>query len=457
MDSPVTVNLADGRLGQGDEFADGLHVKIGVAEGGSANTVYAIASRRETIARFGAGALVDSLTRHFEEGGKALFAMRPTNSLAGSIGSVTQSGTGPLLTPTGTPTGARSFKVQIVAGGAAETATYRYSNDGGVTWSSIYTTPAQGSSIVLTDGVTISFGTGTFAAGEEYTFATTAPNAAAADFIDAIDAVRAAYNPASCAYTFIHIVGGFARTFWESVKSTLADFETARIFVNFILEYPAYASGDVDAYLQTMLDEYRLFQEKRISVVGGYIRYGDDSVYRSAAILLCANLSRCRTNIHPGWVNAFKSLTGKEIRHWTEIQDFINDLDGANVILAVQYPNWDGIYIKKDHLMGPSTSDYQTIHDLRPADKVRRLAYSKIMPFVNADAEGSDSGVDSLIAEIDLAISQAMEDPAKKEIKGHTTRLTFNASTKAVTGSIDIQPKGTMETITVDVGYTRES
>lgn len=457
MESPVDVRLADGNLGIGNEFPDGLHLKIGVAESAEAEIVYTIASKREALARFGAGPLYDTLARHFEEGGAALYAMRPVNDTDGTIGEVTHTGTSPTMTTSGKPTGAKNIIVEVVLGGAHQTATYRFSLDGGVTWSSVYTTPEAATPILLGAGVSVSFAAGTFVAGERYSFATTAPTASAAKFLTAIDKARAAYDPEKCAYTFIHVVGGFARSFWDSVDSKCDDFESNRIFIPVILEHPAYTTGEVSAYLQAMLDDLRLFQSKRIAIACGFIKYGNDTVYRSNAILLCANLSRSRTNIHPGWVKEFRSKTGKSIQHWDDLQDFISDLESANAILAVSYPNWTGIYIKKDHLMSPSDSDYQTIHDIRPADKARRIAYAKIMPFVNGDAEGSGSGLDSLVADVSLEISTNMEEPGKEEIGGHEIHFSYNADTEEVTGSIDLFKKGTMEKITIDVGYKKAS
>ncbi len=458
MESPVKIDLVDGGLGRGPEGSDGLHLKIGVAEEGDFDMVYEITSSREAAAKFGSGPLVDSIVRHFDEGGIKLFAMRPDNDQPGSIDAVTQAGTGTAVcTPAGTPTGSRDFIIEIILGGAHETATYRWSEDGGINWSSVYTTPAVDAPISLSAGVTVSFGTGTFVAGDQYSFSSHAPTASVTNFLAAIDQAKLQYDPKNKPFRFCHIVGGFDRSFWESVGSKTDDFETSRNFINFILEYPPKADAvAVATYLQEIIDEGRLFQHKRVAVVGGRIRYGDDTDFKSLAIMLCANLSRSRTNIHPGWVKEFRSKTGKEIQFWSDgLGDYISGFDSANIIAAVHYDQWEGIYIKKDHLMAPDDSDFQTIHDLRPADKARRLAYDKIMPFVNGDAGGDTSGMESLVAEIDLEISSEMEKAGEAEIGGHKTNLEFDPDTDEVTGSIDIYRKGTMEKFTIGLGYKK--
>ncbi|GAB4220023.1 MAG: DUF2586 family protein [Spirochaetota bacterium] len=462
MIQPVTLNVVDGGLGYGLTGTDGLHVKIGIAEKGDTNKLYSIGSKQVARNTFGKGPLVDSVTYHFDEGGIKCFALRPDNDIAGSIGQITHSGSGSAtMQATGTPTGARQFVIEIVTGGACETATYRWSEDGGINFSDIYTTPASGTPIQLSCGISISFsGTGDcFVKGDRYSFSTIAPQASAVSFLNALDAVKNQYNPDSAAYTFIHIVGGFERSFWEAVKAKEEEFEDKRIFVRFILEYPPKdEQTSITEYLQTMIDECKLFTSKKIGIVGGRLRYGSDTEYKSAAILLCAKLSQCKVNEHPGYVRKYASKIATEIEFWNEMEEYVTDLDDANVILAVKYANWPGIYIKKDHCMAAADSDYQTIHQGRVIDKVCRIAYQKIMPFVNGVAEGGESGIDSLIAEIDAAINSSMRIPGDEEIVKHEIEIDpdQDLSSGELKGQIHIYPTNIMERITIDIGYRKE-
>jgi len=463
MIQPVTLNIADGGLGYGLIGIDGLHAKLGIAEGGAANTMYDVGSKRMAVAYFGKGALVDSLTRHFDEGGLKCLAMRPDNDISGSIGTITHTGTGTAtMQAAGTVMGARNFVIDIVAGGTFEVATFRWSDDGGINWSDVFITPPASTPIILSCGVSISF-TGTedcFVKGDRYSFSTIAPGASVASFLTAIDALKNHYNPDSAAYTFIHIVGGFERSFWEAIKAKEEEFEAKRIFIRFVLEYPPKDdSSTVESYLQGMIDECKLFSSKKIAIVGGRIRYGSDSDFKSAATLLCAKLSQCKVNEHPGYVRKYASTIAKEIEFWDDgLQDYIEDLNDANVIIAVQYANWKGMFIKKDNIMAPDDSDYQTIHHGRVIDKVRKIAYQHIMPFVNGVAEGGESGIDSLVAEIDAAIATNMEVPGNEEIVKHEVVIDpdQDITSGELKGQIHIYPTNIMEKITIDVGYRKE-
>lgn len=100
-----------------------------------------------------------------------------------SMGSVTSSGTSPpVVTLAGTPLGPWNLVVDCVVGGAHETATYRFSTDGGNTWSATLTTPAAAAVVDLKDtavdslvgqngetGITIAFAAGTFNADNQWT------------------------------------------------------------------------------------------------------------------------------------------------------------------------------------------------------------------------------------------------------------------------------------------------
>jgi hypothetical protein len=100
-----------------------------------------------------------------------------------SMGTVTSSGTTPpVMTITGTPLGAFNLVVDCVLGGAHETATVRFSTDGGNTWSATLTTLAAAASLALTDtaidslvgvngrtGLSVAFAAGTFNADNQWT------------------------------------------------------------------------------------------------------------------------------------------------------------------------------------------------------------------------------------------------------------------------------------------------
>lgn len=93
------------------------------------------------------------------------------NSRDGPNTAVVQSGAGPALTITGTPTVGVRGLIYIITGGARGTATYAYSFDGGLTWEedSLNTPITTAATDVLgTSGLTANFPVGTYVASEKY-------------------------------------------------------------------------------------------------------------------------------------------------------------------------------------------------------------------------------------------------------------------------------------------------
>lgn len=104
--------------------------------------------------------------------------------LTGStMGAVTSAGSSPpVATLTGTPTGAWNLKIDCPVGGAHATATFRFSTDGGNTWSAQIATVGAASVIPLVDtakdslvglngttGISVAFAAGTFSTNNTWT------------------------------------------------------------------------------------------------------------------------------------------------------------------------------------------------------------------------------------------------------------------------------------------------
>jgi flagellar hook protein FlgE len=67
----------------------------------------------------------------------------------------------------------KTFQVEMLTTGTEATATFRWTNDGGVTWSAA--TPV-GASVTMADGVTANFGAGNYDAGQKWMVSATAAN-----------------------------------------------------------------------------------------------------------------------------------------------------------------------------------------------------------------------------------------------------------------------------------------
>lgn len=473
----VTVNLVDGALGNLPRGADGVHLKVGVAEGGVANGVYEVSSYREAKEILVSGVLLEAIETYYGEFSKdkkqtppKLFFCRPENDVPGSVGTPEKTGTGTATaSAAGTPTGDREFVLEILTGGAPATATYRKSQDGGKSWSDEIVTPAAGVAINLGAGCTITFtagepANGSFVAGDVWRITATGPTASVANVLEAIRAAKQIYD-----VRFIHVVGATAKSFWTSCGDIADDWEGLyHHLVFFILE--AAARGDeetVDEWAMDRINEAKAFTHRRVIVMPLEGLSTLSSSYVNLAWVLAAKIACARVHESAGFVDKFAFLTISAIRDWVELSrkdagdSWLDVMDDNRLTVATHYDNYPGIYISHANLMSDETSDYHRVQDLRPIDKVRRIARVRMMRFLESPAhpEAGIGGIQNLKAEVDNAVSAQMEIRGDKEIDHHEFEIDPNqdvAGSGEVYGRIHVYKIGTMEKITVDVGYRKE-
>ena len=162
-----------------------IQLLVGYAKGGTPNTVYRFTDSDTLIDSLEGGSLVEAAALVLDTGGGEVVCVPANASNAGTHSAVTASGGGPAVTLTGTPNDYYEGIVEILTGGAVATATFRYSLDGGDTWSAEILTAATyaipGTSTVL------NFAAGTYVAAETYSWTSTAPMMSTTDLGTALD------------------------------------------------------------------------------------------------------------------------------------------------------------------------------------------------------------------------------------------------------------------------------
>lgn len=475
MIGDVTTNLIDGGLGAAPKGEDGIHLKVGAAEGGTANTIYTVGSYFDAKNLLVSGPLLDAVKQYFDEFSKdkgqtppKLNVCRPTSDVAGSISSVTHTGTGTATTATsGTVTGTRKFVIEIILGGASATATYRKSSDGGKTWSAEITTPASASPISVGAGVSIAFTNGvtpsaSFIAGDVYEFSCTGPTASVNNTLTAIRAAKQVHE-----IRFIHVLGASLASFWTTLGALREEWITKykhRVF--FIVEATARdidGNETVEEWAMARINEAKSFRHMGVlvSVLRG--KYTLTAEQRNLGNVLSAKLSAARVHESPGFVDKFAFLTVSEIEDYAALSNRDDDekswldlLSENGYIVAVQYEDYPGFYFSHGSTMAAENSDFTRVQVLRPADKICRIVRRRIMRFLESPShpEAGIGGLQTLKTEIDNAITGVMEIKGDREIDSHITEIDMKqdvVKTKRVEGKIKFKPIGTIEDIELDV------
>ena len=472
----VNITLTDGGVGRTPRGADGIHLKIGVAEGGEANTVYEANSYYDAKRILKKGPLLDAIKVYFNEFSKSkkqepvkmLFA-RAESGVPGSILPVIHTGTGIATTATsGTVTGSRDFVLEVVSGGASGTATYRKAFDGGLTFSEVTMTPASKAKISLGAGVSIAFTddsttpANSFVTGDRYTFSSQAPTASNLNLLTCVHAARQNHEA-----KFVHIMGETDKAFWTSIGQIINDWESHyHDHKAFIVETASRGDSQaVSDWVEERINETIGFYHNRIVVCPIQVTSTLLSRDINSAWILSAKMASARVHESPGYVDSFAFLTVSSIKDSRELLEkddegssYLDKLDNKRLTVAAVYENYPGIYFSHVNLLSKAQSDFKRAQDIRPADKVRRIVRQAIIKFLESPAhkDTGGGGIDSLIVTIDNEIANKMEIQGDIEIAGHETDIDPDqdvVTTGKVTGNITIQSVGTMEKIELDVSY----
>ncbi len=193
MTPSTSITKTDGNLGVSSNTERILAV-IGTSSAGAYDTPTSVTSKNDLTTGFGSGPLVEACAYMISRG-IPVVAIRSNPATDGTYGSVTTTiaGTATVTSTVGThPVDLYDVVVQILTGGALGTTgiTYRYSFDGGVSWSN---ETALGTSTTMALGRGVSFtlasAASTFIAGDTWSVTTVAPVNGTSDIADSFTAL----------------------------------------------------------------------------------------------------------------------------------------------------------------------------------------------------------------------------------------------------------------------------
>lgn len=193
------ITRADGGLGLGSPIGPRF-LYVGCSSGGSAglSTHYSSTTLRTNqlggpLVEAGSWAL-DGASTEVGKSGPSIDVLKIAGSVAATTSAIVKSGTGPTITVAGTPNDFYGVVITIVLGGALGTGTFKYSRDSGQNDSEVYTIPGGGTFAIPDTGLTLTFPSGTYVAGELYVFATTPATYNLSDLQSAWETLVAAYT-----------------------------------------------------------------------------------------------------------------------------------------------------------------------------------------------------------------------------------------------------------------------
>lgn len=456
----VYINIQDGGLGLAGESAAGLHAKVGACSAGAVDTVIALSDADQIAEALGVGPLADACLDSFNAGSRIIYAV-PCAKNAGEVGAITEgagnTGTG-TFNATGSPLNAYDVRVEILTSGAIGTATFKYSLDGGQTWSKAITTAATYA--VPGTGITLAFTNAgenpeeSFIDGDTFTFATTAPAATSAGVLTAVDVLL----DSGYSYEFIHVVGAFDSSVWAALDSKAGEAATKYRYIHFLAEAAGPGDEDtVDEWVADLVADTEDFASTRVSVCAGRLAItntitGVVTARNGAGIYAGHLCSLPKVNISPGRV-IDGSLPSVNALAPTGITDMhITTLDQARFVTFRKFVGLNGFYITNGRIMSEEISDFRFAETRRVMDKACSECRLAALRFEHTEA--NEAGISALKAFTEVPLNRMI---GNQEITSAEVVIPPGQDiigTSEIRVKIRIVPIGVMRWIELDMGLT---
>jgi hypothetical protein len=462
----VRTTILDGALGLAASSSARTQVKIGTCSGGTANVLESISDISSLKEKFGTGPLVEAAARVLSVAGGPVLCMKVNGSVAGAVGAAAATKTGTAtLAVTGAAFDAYDLKVMVVLGGAtllAGTATFRYSLDGGLTYSAELAVPTSGVYVIPDSGITLTwtYSTGTaFVAGDFWTATATAPGYTTTDLANAITPLLA--DPRT--WFLLHVVGpaadlAGARGLYAALATHMATAASGYRYARALMEAP---SG-TDSALLAPATGFGDLADSRVSVGAGYLSVispiSGRSYKRNAAWEAAARLSKVAPSqeigaVEDGPLSGVVSLVRDE--RATE------GLDAGRFVTARTIVGRQGYYITRGRIMASAGSDYSLWTNARVMDIASAVARNSALRFLNSKVAVNANGT------IQETAAKAIEGYIEAGLRGELTqkddavdvsvavdRAVNILSTGLLKLRVRVRPFGYASDITVELGFT---
>lgn len=469
-----TITVLDPGLGRVAAAPDSpLYLGPAVGGSASANELLSFSRLNDVPDVLGRGDLAGDVAKALRERGGPVLVMPTNASVDDTTSAVTQSGGGPTVSVSGTPAARYTARVEIMAGGALGTGSFRYTLDrhtvasgsNAPTWSPTRTIPAGGSFVAGDSGLTLTFAAGTYVLGETYDFTTIpeAPNAT--DISDAITALlaltsvefplvnlSATFDDATNAASIAAALGGHATTLAGQFRyaRAIADIGSGDTSANVLGE--SWTSRRVaPCYGFSLTSAVQPYEGYAVRKVGCY----SDVAARAARVLVSTDLARF----------AEGALGGVQRIDFDGFNDAT--LDNAGITTLRTWPGIPGFYVANGRLKSPPGSDFTDLHFGKIMDLACRTVYRAQLPFI---AEGFRTNPDGSINVLDKAVVEGAVLGALRDVlrtprnargtTGHVSAVSYVIdpthnlnTTEEILVNIGIRPLGYAKFITTQIGF----
>lgn len=472
MSEDVNIEVLDGGLGLIPSGADEVHAVVGCSSSGADGSIVATRSIENLIAARGHGPGIEAAAFAIKQTGKTVLFCKAPQDAAGASSAVDNSGdltSTSVVTVTGAPRDAYDVILEITTGGTIGAAGifFRYSLDGGATYSAKLPLGTAAAYLVPDTNMTINFAAGTLDTGAVFKWTTTPPLWAAAGLQTCIVNLGKGVSK----FRLIHLVGDMDASDGVTLDTELESLATAYRYVGLLGHARDKATGDADenAWIDALTADFAAFASTRISVAAGYYRvtspisgrkYRRPLSYVAAARLMGRPLQEHAGRVRTGALKGIESSsTDGKIYHDSRLTPGLKTARFMTARTRIGRPGW---FIDQPQMMSSPSSDYQRWPHRSVVDKACDITYEVLVDVLNDDLQVDP--VTGFIVEkeakaIESRLRSAFRDGILAKRYASAVSATIKRddniiTTKTLTAAVRVTPKGYVEGIDASVGFT---
>ncbi len=392
MVQEVGFGESDGNIGAPPPDDSRTVLIMAPCSSGTPNTVYSVGTP-DAIAPLGNGPGPEVSRLLLELGGRPVLVM-PLTTTPGVLSTVTQpAGTPPAVGLTGNSQDNYDGRIEMLVAGVIGTSKFRYTLDGGQTWSGPIFTAATYP--IPDSGVTLTFAAGTYVLGDVYTWTGGAPTYNASAINSAFDAAALT----DFGFGIVYVVGeasGATPTLRATACAALVAAATAKQLslynqkrpVRIFLEAPMVA----DAELTNAFGSFTGSGSRSPSVFAAWGRVRSAMPHGRAPLVSLGRLIMTLIMDKPIGKDAaafqddtYSGKLGPSLVPGTNVRDERKTpgLDAAGFSTVKTFMGIKGVYLENVRLMSQFGSDYKYVQHGQVIDRLLVVGRAALLPFLS--------------------------------------------------------------------------
>lgn len=423
MWSEINETVEDGNLNLNANDGTGKCFKIGVSPMDAENIIKiksgtSVAKVKELL---GNSPLADSVITSLEFGAPEVYCVPVSASEKGKISDVTHTGTGlGMVGIEGTPQNLYTVYVHILESGAVNEASFRYTTDGGVTYSEEATIPLSKKFEMEGTGLTLTFEENadsegvSFVSGDIYGAVTTAPKIGNKELLEKLDMIGRSNLEAEA----VHIVGESDKVLWSVLSAEAEEFEkTFHKPIIFVAEARGIKTDETLAeYIKDMVSTQKSLNTRNLCVCAAnmlFVLADGRTVEHNGADIICGMMGAARQSQSIGEVKSFSLPESRVVKLLPDgIEEHLRELNDARYTVFRRYNGLNDYYVASANVMSREGSDFRYVEDVRVLNRiirdVRKQALEELQ--VEIDPEELEPSLEAIKASLNIAIDNAVDD-----------------------------------------------